>query len=156
MTRRIFLIVTALAAGQAFAHEFTYRVPMTVHASGNVYVTARFESGPSTELLVDTGSGFVALSKDTFAPLKALDSTVFVRRMHATMAGGRTTTLPVYRIASLTLGADCVVRDVEVAVLPGRSANILGLSALRQVQPFAVDLDAPTLFPSHCGISTSP
>lgn len=156
MHRWFFLIVTALVAGASFAHEFTHRVPMTVHASGNVYVTARFESGPATELLVDTGSGFVALSKQTFAPLKALDSTLFVRRMHATMAGGRTTTLPVYRIASLTLGADCVVRDVEVAVLPGRSANILGLSALRQVQPFAVDLDSPTLFLTHCDSASSP
>ncbi|MEO1576198.1 MAG: retropepsin-like aspartic protease [Pseudomonadota bacterium] len=156
MHRWILLIATAALTGTALAHDFTHRVPMTVHASGNVYVTARFESGPATELLVDTGSGFVALSRQTFAPLRDLESTVFVRRMHATMAGGRTTTLPVYRIASLTLGKDCVVRDVEVAVLPGRSANILGLSALRQVQPFAVDLDAPTLFLSHCDIPPSP
>lgn len=125
---------------------------MTVHASGNVYVEAHFESGPATQLLVDTGSGFVALSRETFAPLKELETTTFVRHLRATMAGGRTAKFPVYRIATLTLGANCVVRDVEVAVLPGRTANILGLSALRQVQPFAMDLESPTLLLSHCGI----
>lgn len=125
---------------------------MTERDSGNMYVTARFESGTTAELLVDTGSGFVALSKTTFSPLKSLDTTVFIRHMRATLASGQTARLPVYRIGSLTLGADCVVRDVEVAVLPGRAADILGLSALRQLQPFALDLDSPLLLLSSCGL----
>ncbi len=140
-----------LCAHLAAAHNFDHSVPMTVRDSGNVYVTARFETGTASELLVDTGSGLVALSSATFEPLRALTSTVFVRDIHATLAGGRTKRLKVFRIAALTLGTRCVIRDVEVAILPGRTGDILGLSALRQVQPFALDFESPALLLSHCG-----
>ena len=146
----LLLFVFCLLAGTQAHERFHHQIAMTARDSGNYYVSARFETGDAADMLVDTGSGFVALSRSTFRPLKSLPSTTFVRHTQATLASGDTTRLAIYRIAELTLGQDCVVRDLEVAVLPGRAKNILGLSALRQVQPFAMSFEPPALFLSHC------
>lgn len=138
------------AAFAAGADPFGHEIPMTLHDSGNYYVTGQFETGARTQMLVDTGSGLVALSGKTFKPLKGLASTQFVRRANATLANGRRTQLKIYRIARLALGEECLLHDIEIAVMPGTSVDILGLAALRHVQPFALSLDPPVLSVSNC------
>ena len=146
----LLLALFCLLAGTHAHERFHHEIAMTARDSGNYYISARLETGEATDMLVDTGSGLVALSKTTFRPLKSLPSTTFVRHTHATLASGRSTRLAIYRIRQLTLGENCVVRDLEVAVLPGNANNILGLSALRQVQPFAMSFEPPALLLSHC------
>jgi predicted aspartyl protease len=55
----------------------------------------------------------------------------------------------VYRLAELTIGG-CVLQDVEAVVFSRGSENILGLSALRRVQPFTIDMDRGTLSGTAC------
>jgi hypothetical protein len=45
-------------------------------------------------------------------------------------------TVPIYRLAAITIGNDCHFHNVEAAVFPGDTRNILGLSALNKACPF--------------------
>jgi predicted aspartyl protease len=143
-----------LACAVADAEPFEHLVPMKQQASGNYYVTGHLPGAVEAELLVDTGSGYVSLSKSTFEKVKRTSGVEYLRDIYGAMANGRTMKVPVYRIATLSLG-ECELRDVEVAVFPGAARDILGLNALREVQPFAMQLEPPTLFLSNCAHSSA-
>src|ERR1051325_11645044 len=66
------------------------------------------------------------------------------------MADGSRLKGNVYRIAGITLGGQCSIRDVEAAVFPGQTRPILRLSALHKVSPFIFSTDPPGLALSHC------
>jgi predicted aspartyl protease len=132
------------------AERFTHAAEMQKVESGNYYVHGIFGAGVETDLLVDTGSGYVALTRATFARIKDLPGVVYLRDIAGSMANGKQLNVPVYRVASLQLGESCVLTDVEVAVLPGATRDILGLSALRKVEPFALQLEPPVLYLSSC------
>lgn len=147
-------VFAATAASTVLAGDpFGFALPMAQQASGNYYVTATLSGTVRTELLVDTGSGYVSLSPATFARLKSLPGTTFQRVIVGSMANGRALKVQVYRLQQLALGEHCVLRDVEVAVMPGASRDILGLSALRRVAPFALDLDRGELRLSQCEVA---
>jgi predicted aspartyl protease len=110
---------------------------MQQRASGNYYVSGTLTGGLQADFLVDTGSGYVALTPAVFARLRTAPGTVFLRDIHGGMANGGTFQVQVYRIQTLQLSPRCVLQEVEVAVMPGSTRNILGLSALRRVAPFA-------------------
>ena len=133
------------------SEPFSYQTPMTEVASGSFYVEGRLGSDVQSEFLVDTGSGYVALTSDTFRKLQRESDVEFDRQISGRMANGKLVTVPVYRVAEFRLG-DCMMRDVEVTVLSGSDRNILGLSALRKVEPFAMQLDPPTLYLSDCAL----
>lgn len=147
---RIFLTLLAVNSVTLAADPFSYQTPMKQVASGSYYVQGGFGSGIKAEFLVDTGSGYVALTPATFKQLKRETDVDFDRSISGRMANGKLITVPVYRVAQLWLGDGCVLRDVEVTVLSGSDRNILGLSALRKVEPFALQLDPPTLYMSEC------
>lgn len=143
------LCVLPVIAADA-AERFTHAAEMQRVESGNYYVHGIFGTGVETDLLVDTGSGYVALTRTTFARIKDLPGVVYLRDIAGSMANGKRLNVPVYRVASLQIGESCVLTDVEVAVLPGATRDILGLSALRKVEPFALQLDPPVLYLSSC------
>jgi len=58
--------------------------------------------------------------------------------------------VPVYVIRSLTIGENCRLRNVEAAVFPGATRQILGLSALKKAAPFTFSFDPPHLTLSNC------
>ena len=58
--------------------------------------------------------------------------------------------VPVYSIKRMSIGSRCDLKDIEVAVLPGKTRQILGLSALRQASPFIFSIDPPELILSNC------
>lgn len=144
----LFFLLGLLPAGPGLgAHE----LPMQQAESGNFYLHATLNDGVETDLLLDTGSGYVTLSRNTFARLKNDAGTVFQRHITGVMANGRALSVPIYRIRELSLAEDCVLKDIEVAVLPNATRDILGLNALRQMQPFTLQLEPPVLSGSHCG-----
>ena len=144
-------VLSAVTLASARAEErFAHSADMRRVESGNYYVQGVFAAGVETELLVDTGSGYVALTRDTFARIKTLPGVTYLRDIAGSMANGKRLNVPVYRVASLTLGENCVLTDIEVAVMPGGTRDILGLSALRKVEPFALQLDPPVLLMSSC------
>jgi hypothetical protein len=58
--------------------------------------------------------------------------------------------LPIYSIQSINIGGQCSLQDIEVAVFPGNTRQILGLSTLRQASPFIFSMDPPQLILSNC------
>ncbi len=128
-------------------------MPLERADSGNLYVETQLGLDFETRMLVDTGSGYVSLTADTFRRLKresaAEDAPVFSRRITGVMANGKAASVPVYRLAELAIGG-CVLQDVEAVVFPHAGENILGLSALRRVQPFTIDLDQGELSGTGC------
>jgi clan AA aspartic protease (TIGR02281 family) len=127
-----------------------FSVPLSQHGSGGYYVRGVFADGVESELLVDTGSSYVVLTKDTFARLKRSGATTFARTIRGTTAAGRLMEAKVYSISVLALGASCVLRDVEAVVLRNADRDILGLSALRRLQPFSLNFEPAELAASTC------
>jgi predicted aspartyl protease len=145
------VMLVALGPSLAAAERFAHPVPMEERKSGNFYVQGALGGGVETDFLVDTGSGYVSLSKATFQHIKSKPGTVYLRDIIGSMANGKVMKVPIYRVAELSLGEDCVLANVEVAVFPQAARDILGLSALRRVEPFAMQLSPPMLFVSDCG-----
>jgi clan AA aspartic protease (TIGR02281 family) len=137
---------TSARAEEPFAHI----VPLTEHASGQYYVHGTLSGGFETEFLVDTGSGYVALSKETFARIRRQPGTAYVREIVGAMANGKLVKVPIYQIEEIAIGEACRLRDVEVAVFPSGARDILGLNALRRLEPFAMQLSPPQLWLSEC------
>ena len=144
-------LLSTLASPLAIGAEpFAFTVPMQEHDSGQYYVHAVLSGGVETDFLVDTGSGYVALSKETFDKVKHRSGTEYERDIVGAMANGRLLKVPIYRVAELAISDDCRLTDVEVAVFPSGARDILGLSALRRVQPFAMHFSPPELRLSGC------
>ncbi|MCP5182030.1 MAG: retroviral-like aspartic protease family protein [Pseudomonadales bacterium] len=148
------LAVLSVAPARADEHAAA-QLPLIPAASGAYYVNATFGHAVHTELLVDTGSSYVGLSERTFRKLKEDAGAAYVRAIRGRTAAGRVVNVAVYAIPMLTLGRHCVLRDVEAVVLPGADRDILGLSALRHLQPFSMALEPPTLSVSSCAPGAS-
>lgn len=158
MNRRLTAIVLFVAAQAAcptstFADDFATIIPMK--GGGTYYVTARFGDTTSGELMVDTGSGYTSINEQTLASLKEGGHAQYVKDVSGILADGSRTTVPVYRVTQVSIGCCCVVRDIEAAVFPGSTRQILGLSALKKVAPFTVSLEPAQLTLSRCQADTS-
>ena len=134
----------------AGADPFDFAVPMQEHDSGQYYVHAVLSGGVETDFLVDTGSGYVALSKETFDKVRRQPGTEYQRDIVGAMANGRLMKVQIYRVAELAISDHCRLTDIEVAVFPSGARDILGLSALRRVEPFAMHFSPPELRLSGC------
>lgn len=145
------LTVAALLLGPwAMGERFGHSIGMEKLASGNFYVHGSLSDTAPADFLVDTGSGFVSITAALFTTIRRLPGTQYLREIRGTMANGTTQRVKIYRVAKLALADACVLHDIEVAVMPGANRNILGLSALRHVAPFALELNPPRLLLSDC------
>lgn len=133
-----------------FAAGVDATVPMHDKGAATYYVSVSINDKVSSEFLVDTGSGYVTINSEILGELMHEQGAAFVKEISAVMADGSETVVPVYRLASLKLGNSCVIRDVEAAVLPGTTRNILGLSALKKAAPFTLSTTPPALALSNC------
>jgi len=106
-------------------------------------------AGPES-YLVDTGAGYMTITDATLARSRAAGTATYLRELEGRLADGRVLQVPVYRITEIMVGERCRLRNVEVAVLPGASRNLLGLSALRKASPFEFSVDPPSLRLSNC------
>ncbi|MBI2799826.1 MAG: clan AA aspartic protease [Gammaproteobacteria bacterium] len=144
----VFVIVT-VGAGAADATEFAAVVPL--HGGNAYYVSARIGNTADTgDLMLDTGSGYVTINERTLARLQQDGDAPYVKDVSGILADGSRKSVPVYRVGSISIGCCCVVQDVEAAVFPGVTRQILGMSALKKVAPFAVAIDPPNLSLSKC------
>lgn len=125
-------------------------VPMYQHGTQTLYVAGSIAGYGETEFMVDTGASYLALNETTIGVLLENGEAVFVKHLSARMADGRTAVIPIYQITRLKIGDRCTIENVEAAMLPGKTRNILGLSALRKASPFMLDLEAERLMLSQC------
>ncbi len=116
------------------------------------YVQAQIADLDSNDFMVDTGSGYLTINEQTLSALQERKQAQYVKELRAVLANGSELVIPIYTIDRLRIGG-CTLRNVEAAVFPGRTRQILGLSALNKAAPFTFSIDPPELVLSNCARS---
>jgi predicted aspartyl protease len=154
MIRRPFAAVHAIfalpLALPLSAQEFGTSIPMREKGSATYYVTTEIHGLGSVDLMVDTGSSYTTINEETLAVLLQQQRADYVSDLEGMLADGTRLMLPIYSIRSMNIGGQCPLRDIEVAVFPGNTRQILGLSTLRQASPFIFSMNPPELVLSNC------
>ena len=132
------------------ADEFGTRIPMTAGSATTFYVKAAAGSLEEMDFMVDTGSGYTTINEQTLAELMNIDQAEYLFDLTGVLANGDEMVVPVYRLSHFNIGGGCQLQNVEAAVFPGKTRQILGLSALRQAGPFIFSFDPPNLALSNC------
>lgn len=148
------LVVGFAAAEQAVngvAIDDAIAVPMEEKSAATYYVAIHIEGLGSVDFLVDTGSSYMAINEKTLAVLKQQEQVAYIKELTGVMADGSRKVVPVYSIARIGIGDQCTLHNVEAAVFPDNTRNILGLSALRRAAPFVFSTTPPSLTLSNCG-----
>lgn len=148
--RRVRCFTIGICYMTAATARETVTVPLHGTDAGTFYVAMSIAGHSAGDFLVDTGSSYVAIDRNTLQRVRKTGTVELVKHITAVMADGSETAVPVYRLSRLTIGTDCVLDDIEAAVLPNQTRNILGLSALRKAAPFSISLDPPQLMLSGC------
>jgi len=126
-------------------------MPLVESAAKTLYVSAAVDTLDATKFMLDTGSGYTTINQKTYDALKQLQRIHFVKKILGLLADGSQRQVNIWRVDSITLNGSCKLQNIEVAVLPGTSRQILGLATLRKAAPFTISVDPPTLSLSNCG-----
>jgi predicted aspartyl protease len=145
-------VVLLTATATTDASEFDTRVPLERAASGNFYVEGVLNTSVHSKFLVDTGSGLVTITEDLLDALAATGRVERAGRVAARLANGKLQAVQLYHVEHFRLGESCELGPIDVAVMPGRGANILGLNLLARAAPFAVHVEPPSLALSDCAL----
>lgn len=138
-----------LVSSPVLAGEFDVTVPMHDKGRATYYVNAQVADLGASEFMVDTGSGYVTINEQTLNALQERKQAQYVKELRAILANGSELVIPVYAINQLRIGG-CTIHNVEAAVFPARTRQILGLSALNKAAPFTFSVDPPELVLSNC------
>jgi len=142
------LLILTFATLQCFAGTL---VPLKPRSDlDTFYVSVGVAGDQAEDYLVDTGAGYMTITSATLARLQQAGEAIRVGELDGRMADGTVLRVPVYRLAEITVGQSCRLRNVEAAVLPGASRKLFGLSALRKASPFQFSIDPPMLTLSNC------
>ena len=148
-----FLLATALLAlsSSSLAQKGSEQhIPMHSRGTNTWYIDSAISDAGRHPMLVDTGSGYSVINEDTLEQLKAKGQAQYVSKLRGKMADGSERIVPLYRIASITLGESCVIRNINAAVLPSNSRQIIGISTLVRAGSFSMSFDPPLLTLSDC------
>lgn len=141
-----------LVSSPVLAGDFDVTVPMHDKGLATYYVHAQVADLGMSEFMVDTGSGYLTINEQTLIALQERQQARYVKQLRAILANGTELIIPVYAINQLRIGS-CTIRNVEAAVFPARTRQILGLSALNKAAPFTFSVDPPELVLSNCAMS---
>ena len=146
------LIIALLVAayGEAQAAKFNQQIPMRASKAATFYVGGYLDGYGAVDMMVDTGSSYTTINEAALGVLRQNGAVTYVKELTGIMADGTRKVVSIYRIASMSIGETCLLHNVEAAVFPGHTRNILGLSALKLAAPFAFALKPPTLMLSNC------
>ena len=144
------ILTTAFILKISIATADDISVPMDRAKSGNLYVKGVINHLVTSDFLLDTGAGMVTVTRDVLKQIKKSSKVTKVRDMAARLANGKLTKMDVYKIESFTIGQNCDLGEMEVAVVGNKGRNILGLSALGAAAPFAVHINPLKLVLSGC------
>jgi len=147
----ISILALVLCSATAMSSETKQHIPLQDIGTNTYYISGNIAGAGKTRLLLDTGSGYSIISRGTLAHLRANGHARYLKDLEGILADGSRKVVPVYRISGITLGDGCHIADVDAAVLPAGSREILGLNALRKVMPMEISLEPPTLALSNCG-----
>ena len=142
------IVLATVVAGEAFHTT----VPMRDNGASTYYVDGTIEGFGDVELMVDTGSAYMTINEQMLEVLRGKSLATYVKKLSCKLADGTRTVAPVYMIPSVNIGENCQIQDVEVAVLPGTTRTLLGLSALEKAGPFIFSTEPPELVFSRCNM----
>lgn len=139
-------IISGLWVSAGLADSFAmHEIPMETRGARTFYVQSTIQGGGKSMLLIDTGSGHSVINEETLASLKSSGEAKFLKNIRGVMADGSTKIVPLYRISAITLGDNCVINNVDAAVLSNGTRQILGISALQKAAPFGLSFNPPVL-----------
>lgn len=138
-----------LVSTPALGDELDVTVPMYDKGMTTYYVHAQVADLGISEFMVDTGSGYLTINEQTLNALQERKQAQYVKELRAILANGTDLVIPVYVITQLRIGT-CILNNVEAAVFPARTRQILGLSALNKAAPFTFSIDPPELVLRNC------
>ena len=150
MKRLVLVIVCIFPFGLGLAGEANKHISMRQSDAGTFYVPVQLKGGSSTDFLIDTGSSYTVINENTLAILKENGAAKYAYDIKGVMADGSIKTVPVYMIQSIDIGHHCILNNVEAAVFPGESRQILGLSTLSKASSFMFTMSPPSLQLSNC------
>ena len=127
-----------------------HRVFLKSEGTNTLYVDTYIKGFGETALLVDTGSGYSTINRNTLKQLLKKGHATFIKTLEGVMANGSRSIVPLYRISAIHLGGKCTLDNIEVAVFPTGAKEILGLNALKKLSPFIFSMDPPSLMLSNC------
>lgn len=156
LVKAAFVISCLFQVSSSLARDFDSPVSMHDKGASTYYVPCSIEGYGSVDMLVDTGSAYTTINEVALVVLKEQGLATYIKDLKAKMADGSYRVVPVYRIATINVGDDCEIKDVEAAVLPGKTRSMLGLSALKKAGPFIFSIDPPKLSLSNCGKEKNP
>ncbi|MET0089753.1 MAG: retroviral-like aspartic protease family protein [Candidatus Thiodiazotropha sp.] len=139
--------------GQLRAEQFIFDVPMHSKGANTYYISGKIGSMPPSEFMVDTGSSYMTINESTLAELRSVSNPRYIRDLKGVLADGTEMRVPVYAVRDVMIGEECLLEEVEVAVFPGSTRQILGLSALLKTAPFIFSTEPPQLQLSNCHLA---
>jgi len=149
-----FTALCALLINSAVAaDEFGTSIPMRAGNATTYYVKAVVGDLEAMDFMVDTGSGYTTINEETLGELQRNEQAEYLRELRGILANGAELVVPVYRLSQINIGGGCRLDNIEAAVFPGNTRQILGLSALKQAGPFIFSFDPPNLILSNCPTS---
>jgi hypothetical protein len=140
-------------SGQIWAEQFIFDVPMYSKGASTYYIAGKIGNMPETEFMVDTGSSYMTINEVTLSELQISGSPRYLRNLKGVLANGDELSVPVYKITNVRIGEECLLDEVDVAVFPGNTRQILGLSALSKTAPFIFSTHPPQLQLSNCHLA---
>ena len=141
-----------LVSAPMLGSELDVTVPMHDKGMATYYIHAQIADLEISEFMVDTGSGYLTINEQTLSALQERKQAQYVKELRAILANGTELVIPVYEINQLRIGT-CTLRNVEAAVFPARTRQILGLSALNKAAPFTFSINPPELRLSNCALN---
>lgn len=125
-------------------------VPIDKSKTGNLYVDAVINSHVRSQFMVDTGAGMITLDRALFNEVSRDGSVEKIGKIAARLANGKHQIMSLYKVQSFSIGENCELGEMEVAVMKHSGRNILGLSALIKAAPFSIHTDPMELVLSGC------
>jgi predicted aspartyl protease len=138
-----------LVNATVMAGKFDARIPMSVGSAMTYYVMARPGDLQASEFMVDTGSGYLTINRQTLNQLRDRGLARYKRELPGVLADGTQIEVPVYQVAQFRIGP-CLLENVEAAVFPSTQRQIIGLNVLSRSAPFIFSMNPPELVLSHC------
>jgi predicted aspartyl protease len=126
---------------------------MFMKGATTFYISGQIGDMGPTDFMVDTGSSYMTINERTLARLRGSQQPQYLRELTGVLANGDQIRVPVYSLARVRIGELCLLEDIEVAVFPGDTRQILGLSALLKAAPFVFSTDPPQLKLSNCQLA---
>jgi len=145
----ILVIIFLSSSAISFERPLT-EIPLYKKGAQTYYIKAQIGGLAATEFMLDTGSGYNTINEETLKKLKANGSASYVKNIVGILADGSLKTVPVWSISSFNIGGSCVLNNIEAAVFPNNTRQILGLSALKRTAPFTISFEPAKIVLSHC------